>query len=691
MGYRIATGLEGLGFDGLNLSFAGLGISIPCTAGGAGDADGGIPVSCCHILERLSAWNRFLWHVGLQLRELTAPGELSLVRVVHWGSGGLQQEVRSRDARFLFYLLLVRHCCVVSVHLDEVICEGSGLGEYREQVVSALQQNTSLRALTLGGLFGDYRCIREDMFKAMATMTNLRELGISGTGAMPSDLLDAICPLLVDTMSLTTLSLPGLVFGAEDGRRLLDALRHNDTIANLSLHGSIVHSYLPNGVSRFSRFLSTSIRLCSLSVDGVHSDAANTYNELACMTTALVVCGMLSKLKLAGFLLNADCASLFASLVSRKGGLLAHLDISGCHWRAELWPRVGARQMHLEQPGPAFYKPICPWLQGFDSTRVELSFLALSFAGLTPEDLGALLNTAATVESLGTISVSNVSMCELKEVCQVIRESGTSDRVRIEGEYIVDSAVLNMLQEFPERLRHVVISSFSEPRPEAFGNAVQLACSWYQLTTLRLLLTQSVLSDVATVRLLSECLSTTTGLTELELSGCYKTDLSRSLRAADNTHSVLLEAIFDNPGVRVLQITGFRLGRANLWFLADEVVTSETLCEVSFASCDIFENETFLQFLAADFRENKLILRLQVLESVDEETRDERFVLEDLLSRNIGYVTCAAHFIVNRVHLARCAEAYATVSHSAALNEKIQQLTSVKDAEAKSMIRSILE
>ncbi|XP_075534562.1 uncharacterized protein LOC142568537 [Dermacentor variabilis] len=680
MGHRVPTSLKGLGPADINLRFPGLGLDIPCTAEGGGVDSDGIPMSCCHILERLSAWNRFLWHVGLQLRELAAPGKLSLVRIVRRGSCGLKQEVRSHDSRLLFHLLLVRHCCIVSAHLDEVVCEGSGLGEYRERVVSALQNNTSLRVLTLGSLFCDYRFIREDMFRAIATMTNLRELVILGTGAVPSGLLDAICALLEDTKSLATLSMSGLFFDEGNRNRLLAALRHNDTIANLSLHGSILDSHSSNGVPIFSRFLTTGLSLCSLSLHVGRSDSANTYSDLARMTSALVFCGTLSKLNLSGFFLNAYCAGLLASLVSWKGGLLKHLDISGCHWRAESRPYDDTRPKDLEQPGPAFCTPICPWLQRFDSTWVKLSYLALRFAGLKPGVLGALLNTAATVKSLNTISVSDVALSELKAVCQVIRETGMSDRVRIEGEYLVDRVALRMLQEFPERLRHVVVSSLWEPRLEVFLNTVEMACSWYQLTALCLLLTKDVLSDHATVRLLSNCLRTATGLRELKLKGCYKPDLCRCLRAEDSSHSVLLEAIFENPGVRELRMTGFRLGRANLWFLADQVIASETLCEVSFASCEMFENERFVQFLAADFRENKTIVHLQVLESVDREAQDERFVLEDLIGRNIGYLTCAAHFVVHDAHSPRCADAYETVYHSPALDEKIQELASLNEA-----------
>ncbi|XP_070380395.1 uncharacterized protein [Dermacentor albipictus] len=695
MDHSVPAALEQLDPDELDLRFPGLDVNIPCTAEAGAEDEGHIPVSCCHLLERLSAWNRFLWHVGLQARELRAPGKLSLVRVVHMsGGGGLRQTERRRDARLLFQVLLQRHRCVVSVDLDEATCESSGLGEYRERVVSALQRSTSLQALTFDILFCDYRSIREEMFGAIAKLTNLQELVVSGTGAAPPVLLAAICTLLLHTTSLTTLSLSRLVFDAEDRWRLVDALTSNVTVENLSMHGSIVHSYLPDGRSRFSVFLFESVRLRSLSLQGDISDPAKTFEDLMCTILPLVARGILRKLKLAGFLLSPDCVSQLAELVARKEGLLEHLDIGGCHWRAEPSPRspIDAATMDCEEAGPSSPKPACPWHDVLDdAARVPLPFLRLSFAGLEPENLAPLFNTAATVGFFGTISLRDVALGQLKEVCRVVRETGMGDRIRIEGVYLVDSASLSMLKEFPEALRHVVITSLGEPRQEVFQNTVRLACTWYQLTALHLLLTQKVVCHATTIRMLSKYVSVATALREFALTGCHRPDLSPCLRAATRPHSVLLEAIFENVGIQALRIEKLRLGRANLRFVANEVVASETLCEVSFASSDQLENQQFVDFIAVDLCENRTILRLRVSESADGEPQEGRFAVEDVLGRNMGYVTCAAHFVVFDAHLRRCEEAFETCSCSPALVEKVQDLAHVDAAEATRMIRSILE
>ncbi|KAH7942880.1 uncharacterized protein LOC119400288 [Rhipicephalus sanguineus] len=692
MGHRKRIREEEPSFD--DIDFPGVSLNIPCSARGGGDDDGrSIPTSFCHILNRLFHWNRLLWHVGLQLRELRGPGKLSLVRLAHWGSGGCRQQERSHIARVLFHVLLVRHSCVESLYLDDVLIEGSGLGEYRERVVSALRENTSLRTLFLGSLFDDYRSIRGDMFRAISTMTNLRELVLLGCGAASMVLLDAICVLLVDTMCLITLSMPQLVFDEESGRLLISALRRNDTVENLSLHGSVVHSYLSSGLSRFSRFLGNSLLPTSLSVEGERSDAESTYADLHSIIAPLVFRGKLQKLRLSGYLLSAKCAALFATLVSRSDGRLESLDISGCRWRTKPSPegRGDCRPNESDQLGdPAFTQSTCSWLQEFDHTaRVELSFFALSFGGLRPQNLRALFNTAVTVDSLQVISLRDVSRQNLSQVCRVIRETGMSDRVRLEDAHLVQYSVLVELREFPEALRKVAISSVGCVSPKAFVDTVHLACAWYHLIAFRLLLNQDVLSDVHTIHKLSKCLRGAVSLRELVLVGHNQPDLERTLRPGSNPHCVLLDAIFANEGIQELRLNGLRLGQANLWFLAEKLVTSDRLYAFFFASWDLAENDAFVQLLAADIRENDFIVDLRVAESANGAREHERFIIDDVIGRNVGYVTCAAHHVVHGEVLPRCVAAHGVVSESPFLKKIVQQLR--KELKETCAIESILE
>ncbi|KAH7979698.1 hypothetical protein HPB49_010615 [Dermacentor silvarum] len=497
-------------------------LTLPCTAESTGGNDYSSAATCCHVLERLSVWNCVLWHVGLQLRELMAPGELSLVHVSPTGCG-FQQQLHGRDARLFFYALLTRHRCVVSVDLDEALVEGSGLGECRKHVVSALRQNTSLQALRLGSLFCNYRFIQEDMLAAITTLPHLQKLVVSVIGAVPPCLVDALRYLL-ETTSLSTLSISGLIFDEDIARRLLAALRRNHTVADLSVHSSITRSQLPNEVTEFSHYLATSIPLSTLTIEGVHSNPETTRSELRNIVTPLVARGTLLKLRLSGFLLDDDCVYLLSQLVARKGGALQHLDICGCRWRPDASTLCQYAGIDCNQLSPASSKQAYASLHAFDDVaQVQLSFLSLSLAGLTPDDCRALFGATAVIESLKTISISDVALAELPEICRAIRDTGMIGRVRIKDEYLVDSAAICVLWNFREEVCHVAVSSLNESSAARFHETVRLVCSWYHVTTLRLFLSQEAIGDISTMWLLYKYLNGYSTLRELELDRLRQT------------------------------------------------------------------------------------------------------------------------------------------------------------------------
>ncbi|KAL1427295.1 hypothetical protein MTO96_017584 [Rhipicephalus appendiculatus] len=654
MSPKIRPAAEELDSEELNRRIPGLSLNVPCRGKGVGREDGGsVPTSICHVFDNLSRWNYVLWHVGLQLRELRAPGRLCL------------------------------HSCVESLHLDNTLIEGSGLGEYRECVVSTLRKNVSLRTLIIGSLFCEYKSIREELFGAVATMTNLRELAVLGSGAAPSVLVDAVCTLLVNTTCLTTLTIPRLIYDEASGTHLVTALRRNKTIENLSLHSSIVHSYVPSGISRFSHFLANSTRLTSLSVEGVNMDRASTFKDIKSIVVPFCIRGNLQKLRLTGFLLCSQCACLFAALATGEKGCLESLDISGCHWRLkspiELARDAGATDGEQSgRLGLAHYN--CRWIQVFDPTKpVHLSFLALSIEGLEPEHLRPLLNAALAVKSLETVSLSGVALEKLKAVCRVIEETSMSGRVRIEDAYIVDSSALADLREYPEALSKVAIRSFTERTPRVFEIAVRLACSWYRVTVLNLRLTQDVLLDVPTFRALCDCLRTAVSLRALSLTGCDEPDLSRTVQSEGRTHSVLLEMIFKNLAIRALRLNGLRLGDDNLRFLVAGVVASKSLCELAFASWNQAENDRFIRLLAFTFGASETITYLRLLASTDC-VGDEWFFIENTIGHNMGLLTCAAHYVLGKDYSPRCEDAFAGVSGTNALKKRAEEI--MKDGES---------
>lgn len=670
MSRKISIGTEEIDLDELDQRIPELGLNVPCCAKGGDGEDGvsGPSSSVCHVFDNLSRWNYVLWHVGLQLREFRVPGRLSLELVVYKDGGGRAHQARSRDARILFHVLLVRHGCVESLHLDEALVEGAGLGECRELVVSALRQNTSLQALTVWRLY-EYTSVRSDLFEAIGTMTNLRELALDST--LPRSFVqDALCPLLVATTCLTTLSTVGIFHDDETGKRLSDALLRNETVETLSVQYSILNTGQYNERSVFCDFLANSTRLTSLSVQGVPGCPFFIDPIIKSIVSPLFFSTRLRKLRLCSFRLSADCAALLAYLVSRQG-CLEILDIGDCLWSPKDWLERCSTGIPADDDRE---DQTCLWMELFDFTApVQLSFMALGCDELKLHELRDLLNTAVAIESLKTVSLRNVPLDELKAVCRVIREAGMLSRVHIEELYYVDSSTLSNLQEYPEALSKVVIRSFAETGPQAFAEAVQLACYCYRVTMLELQLDRGFLSNVLAFRKLSEYLSTAVSLRQLWLTGRDEAHLGRTLRSAKRPYSVLLDLIFKNSAIRILRITDFRVGEENLRFLADEVCASKTLCWLIFSSVDNAENDTFVRLIAAKFRDNMTMSYLNVLERTDC-VDDEWFVIEDVISRNTGHLTCAAHYILGKDRSPRCAAAFDIVRGTNALMSRVDDL-----------------
>ncbi|KAH7942958.1 hypothetical protein HPB52_002733 [Rhipicephalus sanguineus] len=636
--------------EDIDALFPGLGLPLPCTAEVDGSSS---PASYCHIIDRLGFWNRILWRAGFQLRELTAPGQLSLVRVAH--DGGRRQEQHGRDGRLLFHVLLECHRCVVSVELDEVLVEGSGLREARVRVLSALRNNTSLLSLNLVSLFGDYRFIQEDLFADIGSMTQLRELVISATGEAISCLVDLVCSLL-HTASLSTLSISGLRFDEMNAKFLSAALRRNGTVTDLSVHSSILNSRNSKGVPSFSRYLKGSTTLSALTLEGTIAEPEDTLTELASVLIPLIVSSTLQKLKLSGFLLHCRCAWLLSRFVAQQGGSLKHLDISGCRWALDGSPKSLDAPTDDGQPS----EPTCAWLKPFDETeQVGLSHLSVSVRDLKPDDFKTLFFVATSVESLRTISIDDVA--------------------------------LDVLPEFREAVRRVAVSCLEATSVSAFCKTVHLVRSWNHVTTLRLVLSKEAMGDVFMMWSLCCFVNEAAALKELELAGCDRPDLSHCLGVVTINHSLLLDVIFSNASLRTLRLSQIRLGEANLNFLVDAVFSNDTMTELDFMSWDTSENDRLLRLLAADFDMNATLLRFRVSNTSCDEMEDEgRAIINAFLSRNVGFVTCASHYVARFTDANRCMEALASIPRSRALIDKVQELVAVDEADATSLVEALV-
>ncbi|XP_075725273.1 uncharacterized protein LOC142767457 [Rhipicephalus microplus] len=666
--------------------FPGLEVFIPCAALCGMDHE--TPNECCQLMEQLAIWNQVLGYSGFQLREITVPGEVSLVRVAHEGD---QQELRSRDARLLFYSLLSQHRCVVGLDLDDALVEGSGLGECRDRVIWTLQQNNSLRSLSLASTFNDYRFIQEDLFAAIGAATQLQRLDITAVGEVGPGLTDLLCSLLYEAR-LSTLSIQGLHFNEQTTELLLDALRANNALVELSLHSSVLWCKNLADVPKLCSYLASKASLRHLTLGVTHWEPVEMYKEIEHVLVVLAKSGNLQTLKLSGFLLDGNCACALSRLVAQHGGPLRELDIGDCRWTSDGSAKSDDYVTDWDQPGTSSTVPVHAWLAPFDDmTQVTLVSLSINLEGWKPDDYTVLFFAAAVIESLKTIVVSGVYLSALPRVCRTIRDAGVGEKVHMKNEYVISPVTLTLPEDCREQINHIVVSSYIDRSMDLFCKSVQFMSCFHNLNTLGIFLSQEVLDDVPTMRSLCSYIKAATRLRELELGGCHDPHLHDSLRVENEPHSLLLDVAFSNQGLRAVSINRVHFGEVNLCFLAQAVFSNETIDQLDVSSSDSSENEELLRLFAAGFETNQTLLRIRLPNCGGDYSEVlRRANVEAIMSRNVGYVTCAAHYVAWNTDQRRCMKALLCVSKSPALIDKVKELLQFDEDDAKKLVVSRL-
>ncbi|KAH6943739.1 hypothetical protein HPB50_026090 [Hyalomma asiaticum] len=438
--------------------------------------------------------------------------------------------------------------------------------------------------------------------------------------------------------------------------RVLSVLRQNTSLRTLNL-GSLFSDYRFLQEDVFAA-ISTTTQLQELVISAT-AEAVPCLVDLLC---SLLYTVRLTTLSIAGIsFYEQDCEPLLDALQSNRTvvDLSLHCSILRSRNSAD----------------------------AFDFAQATVSSLSVSLKGLKPENCASFFFVAPVIESLKTISVSGVALDELLEVCRTVDSTRMSEKVRFEEQYLVSSEALGLLHEFREQVCHIILSSFHDPSVDAFRNDVQLVCSWYNLATLRLDLSQATLDDFATMYSLCGYLNATTALRKLTLSGCDKPDLSGCLPAENGPHSLLLGVVFSNEGLRTVQVSQIRLGDINLHFVADAVICNETLCGLDISSWDNSENDLLVRILADGIQNNLSLLRLRLPNSDGGDTEAEgRADIEAVLSRNVGYVTCAAHFVACELDTRRCMLALQCISKSRALIDRVQELAQVDETQATQLV-----
>ncbi|KAL1475710.1 hypothetical protein MTO96_037090 [Rhipicephalus appendiculatus] len=253
----------------------------------------------CHVFRDISAWNKFFWTCGLELREPSV-GELSLV-VVYEAYEDWNVRKMTRAAATLVCCLLTRHRCFTSVEIPVWT-----FWRHQPRICDALSKSPSLRKLSLILQWSEMHPA-QNFAASMGYLEHLRELECGGED-FDRSFTEGLSQFLASTRSLTTLTLNELITEREEDDHLYtsgtraERVNHDAVVQHVSTqplqqmggqhalsHGS-TPSWPPTTLRDNQKLCSLSVCRCGL----------RHFNVLGPMIEALLSNHYLNKLSIDG-------------------------------------------------------------------------------------------------------------------------------------------------------------------------------------------------------------------------------------------------------------------------------------------------------------------------------------------------------------------------------------------------------
>ncbi|KAH7943840.1 hypothetical protein HPB52_011983 [Rhipicephalus sanguineus] len=633
-------------FEFENSRFYGSSINYPTTC----RSSEGRP---CDIFRDLTIWNKFFWHLGLQLRELY-PGELSLVTIVDDLDIPSQSPRREYAAATLLHRLLIYHRCLVSVVLTRLIIQ-----DHHQLICDALPKSPSLRKLEV--------CLREistlesqSFAVAFPLLNHLQELNCE-MNTFERSFCEGLSEFLVSTASLTTLKLSGRFVDDVEGVVIIfNGLKRNRTVTTFSI-GCCVIGILSEIGFAFTDYLCENQTLRSLIVTSYYSSDDYVPNRII---RSLFSNTTISDVSLIGYSLDNGNSQLVAEMLSENRSLRAFHMVECRLYRSD-----GIR----ESDGVS--GRICPWIRALGE-NTTLEWLTIDLSCFNLEECRSLFKAVASNKSLKGIAVD--CFTPTTEICQALRETDLLERFSFSRPHLVSDPVVT-LRECKE-LSCITITSTGLRGFDPFHTALGLLPSCSHVTSLTLNIREEWLG-YDPMPLMAAYIKATTVLRDLEMNS-----FSRIWSATARAERLLMQALCFNKSIRKLVIKGIYFDEVEMQMLVDKLQASRTLYNLSYYLHEDGRSTRLLaQKLSPIVSSNYTLLGMQLDRCWS--MRHEMFVVGNVVHRNLSLVTRAAHFVMGTRHR-YCAAAAELVHWNPGLVSKVQALASVDENEAVSRIES---
>ncbi|KAH7943539.1 hypothetical protein HPB52_009195 [Rhipicephalus sanguineus] len=572
------------------------------------------------------------------------------------------------DAATVLGHLLTRHRCLVSVYITNHVFDSN-----RELICDALRKSTNITKFELY-LQPQTTKPTPTFLAALPHLKQLRELNLVGT-PFENTSLEGLPEFVASARSLTTLTMPHFCVQGEDAAMIIQALKRNATIKTLSVNACLLSPVLSRCGVNLADYLSENQTLRTLSVTSCNRFS---FTEVRLFIEALFRSDTISELSLIGFSLGAKNIELITRLLCQNRSVKRfHLD--KCLWYDYEVKFDADDYMDSRVELGNGTSLISPWLTLLAKNKALIE-LTLDLSSFSPEECRSFFEALARSDSLKKVNVLDFRHKDVAEICRALRDNGVGERLLFSKYYVLHDTA----QALPEckEISCINVNNLMFYGFQPLYSTLRLLPTCKHVRSLCLVMREELFSGTWS-SLIANYITNTTLLRELKLEF-----ITGSWNDVNRPERTLLEALSVNTSIQLLSIESLCFDETETQVLVDMLHSSRTVWDLTYKPEYHRWTTLFVEKLAQNVSTNYTLLSVNVFRY--EELCSQLFAIADVVRRNNTLVRRAAHFVGGRRDR-HCAAAVELVHFHPVLVTKVQELTSVDENEAVSLINGSLK
>ncbi|KAH6940054.1 hypothetical protein HPB50_024577 [Hyalomma asiaticum] len=626
----------------------------------------------CQVFRHLSEYNRVLWHLGVQLRELDAAdvGNLQLVsiREIQWASPGNRRLAEFQlIAGDLLDFLLNSHKCIAGIELDCFIASNVSL-------LKAVRKSPSLRRVRVHGELIFQERLLENMCNTMRSLNKIEHLELCTPSAYPLNyILFSVVGLLRPGARLTSLDVTQLQVNNMYTKMLVDALFQNATITNLAIGACIFSSGTQGSAHKFAEYLAKEKpTLRKLTVRAHHSvDRVGLKLVVRAIPHASVLEELIADLRL----MEPEEMAFFAEAIEQSHSVRSlTVRRSNC---CERFMTAYLDQLMLRRSRTS---AMLPWLSAL-SKNSTLSELAMDLQGFGVSECCEFFCAVAASNTLQRVIVRNITV--EKDLREIFSKADIS---RLSRKVVIDDLHVRPLNipALPEcvLVTTVTLSYNHIETVDELRSALGVLMNCPHITSLGV----HTLSDMYDDNVHKDIAAYIRTASRLKIFDLRLPVGFHMYAARPRSESPLIKALASNTNLQKISLR-MSLSRKDCHTLALAALRIPTLSELSLVSCGYGFSESFIPWFVHGMTSNFNLLHVELPDCGGYDA--EKIIVQDVTRRNRSLVSRAARFVMGERD-PFCACALEPVYGHPKLIDLVEAKTGVDTTEAIAMMKRAL-